>query len=334
MAKIVFYDVTDQDKQDLTNLPKEHEVVVHSERLSAENVDPDTEVLSVFVCSPVPKELIEKMPKLKLIATRSTGFNHIDMAAAKKHKVTVATVPTYGEHTVAEYAIALLLALTRKLFDAAGQVDAGELNANIVHGTDLYGKTMGIVGFGRIGQNVGRLAKAFGMDVLVYDVRKNDDLAKEIGVTYMPLKDVLAKADVVSLHAPLTKDTKHIIDKETLGLMKRGSYLINTARGELVDTMALVDALQSGQLAGAAIDVIEDEKLMDMDEEELLLRKDRVPRVSLEHMVAIDILQKMYNVIITGHNAYNTVEAIGRINQTTVENITAYLKGKPQNEVA
>lgn len=333
MANIAVYDATEEDRLALAGLQDSNEVTFFDESLSESNLVKQAEVISVFVSSSVDKSLLAAMPNLKLIATRSTGYNHIDREAAKSAGVTIAAVPTYGEHTVAEYTFTLLLALTRKLFDAAEQVDQGELNANTVHGTDLFGKTIGVIGLGKIGRNVATIAKAFGMKVLAFDVHVDEKTAKEIGLEYKTLDELAKQSDVISLHVPVTSANQHMIDKDFLGKMKRGAYLINTARGELVDTMALVDALQSGQLAGAAIDVVEDERLMDLDEEELILRKGRIPRASLEHMVAIDILQKMFNVIITGHNAYNTVEAIERINSTTLENIEKFLDGKPQNEV-
>ena len=334
MAKIVIYDATDQEKQDLKTLGEAHDLQFVSESLGPANVVKEAEVISVFVSSKVKKETLDKMPNLKLIACRSTGFNNIDLSAAKEKAVCVSTVPTYGEHTVAEYTFALLLALTRKLFDANEQVEQGQINANTIHGTDLHGKTIGIVGLGRIGQNVAKIAKAFGMKVTAYDIKSNKEVAGQIGIEFLDLDALLQQSHVISLHVPATPETTHMINEARLSQMKRGTYLINTARGELVDTVALVGALQSGQLAGAALDVIEDEKLMDMDEEELILRKDRMPRASLEHAVAIDVLQKMFNVIITAHNAYNTNEAIQRINKTTKENIEKFLKGSPQNEVS
>lgn len=334
MAKIVIYNATEQDREDFAKLTHDHEVVFVDDSIDVHNVDKDAEIISVFVSSQVNKVALRAMPNLKFIACRSTGFNNIDIKETQKAKVVVANVPTYGEHTVAEYTFALLLALSRKLVDAIEQARSGEVNANLVHGSDLNGKTLGVIGCGKIGRNVATLGKAFGMDVIASDPYPDEKTAKEIGFTYKSLAELLQTADVVSLHSPLTKDNKHIIDAGSLSKMKRGSLLINTARGELVDTLALVEALQSGQLAGAAIDVIEDEAVIDIDEEELLLRKGRVPRRSLENAVAIDILGKMmHNVIITSHNAYNTVEALQRINNTTIENILAYLGGRPINQV-
>lgn len=333
MAKICLYDVTDEDKQAFKDLGKKHEFCIHDEHLTPDTADAGAEVVSVFINSKVDSAVLQKMPDLKLIACRSTGFNNIDLKAAKTHKVEVANVPTYGEHTVAEYAFTLLLALSRKLLETIEQVNKGDVNANTIHGHDLYGKRLGVMGCGRIGKNVMRLGKAFGMEVVGFDPFPDKAAAKEIGFKYIDKDELIKTCDVISLHAPLTKENMHLMGKEEFAKAKRGVFLINTARGELVDTLALVEALQSGQVAGAALDVLEDEKLIDIDEEELILRRGHVTKASLEHAVAIDVLGKMFNVIITTHNAYNTVEAIMRINQTSIENIEAFLAGKPQNLV-
>lgn len=335
MAKttICIYDATDNDKHDFKHLDKDHELCFHEEHLAEDNAHSIAEIVSLFVSSKLDAQTLKKMPKLKLIAARSTGVNNIDMAAAKKQKIAVVNVPTYGEHTVAEYAFTLLLALSRKLIDTIEQVRAGDINSNTIHGHDLYGKRLGVVGCGRIGRNVAKLGKAFGMEVVGFDPFPDEAAAKEIGYEYVKFDELLKTSDVISLHSPYTKENHHLMGAPDFAKTKRGVLLINTARGELVDTMALVEALQSGQVGGAAIDVIEDEKLLDVDEEELILRRDHVPRASLEHAVAIDVLSKMFNVIITSHNAYNTVEAIARINKTTADNIEAFLGGKPQNQV-
>lgn len=334
MAVICIYNATELDREDFAKLSHDHEVSFFEDSIGTNNINKNAEIISVFVSSKVNKAVLRAMPKLKFIACRSTGYNNIDIVEASKNKIVVSNVPTYGEHTVAEYTFALLLALTRKLVDGIEQARSGEVNANIVHGRDLNGKTLGIIGCGKIGKNVVVLGKAFGMNVVASDPYPDEKAAKEIGFEYVSVDELLKSSDIVTLHSPLTKDNKHMINAESLSKMKRGSLLVNTARGELVDTLELVEALQSGHLAGAAVDVLEDEALIDVDEEELLLRKGRAPRRSLENAVAIDILGKMmHNVIITSHNAYNTVEALRRINNMTIENILAYLGGKPTNQV-
>ncbi len=321
------------EKHAFAELAKSHEICFHAGHLTEEDADPTADVVSVFINSKVTSGVIDKIKNTKLIAIRATGFNNIDLAAAKKHDIVVSTVPAYGEHTVAEYAFALLLSLTRKLQLTVEQVRRGDVNANIIHGHDLNGRTMGVVGCGRIGKNVAKLAKAFGMKVVGFDPFPDEAEAKRVGFEYVSLDELIKTADVISLHAPMTKENFHLLGAEELAKTKRGVYIINTARGELLDTLALVEALQSGQVAGAGLDVLEDETLIDIDEEELILRRNHVKRASLEHAVAIDILSKMFNVIITTHNAYNTVEALNRINTSTIANIEGFFAGKPQNVV-
>jgi D-lactate dehydrogenase len=334
MITLTFYDTSEIDKQQLQNNLEGTECSAKfiQESISTDNVDPATEVLSVFVPSDVTREIIEKMPKLKLIVCRSTGFNNIDLEAAKKHKITVTNVPTYGENTVAEYAFMLILALSRKLVPTLQEVNSARIDHDLLHGFDLAGKTMGIIGMGRIGQHTARTAKGFGMEVVAFDPFPNEDKAKEIGYTYASLEELAAKSDVISLHAPCTKENMHVVGKDFLAKVKPTTILINTARGELVDTEALISALYEKRLAGAGLDVVEGEELEDIDHEIPLLghgSNDNLVKLS----AYINILEKMPNVILTPHNAYNTAEAIGRINKTSTDNILRFLKGEIANEV-
>lgn len=295
-----------------------------------DSLNVDAEVISVFVSSDVTKEMIEALPNLKLIACRSTGFNNVDLETAKQRGVSIVNVPTYGEHTVAEYTIGLMLALTRKIIQGAQQPQDNTASEH-VRGVDLHGKTLGIIGLGKIGLNVAELAQAFGMHVIAYDPHA-DNVPSVIEMT--DLRALADEADIITLHAPLTDDTRHIIDDSFINQMQESAYLINTARGELVDTTALVSALKSGRIKGAALDVLEDEKLLNIHEEELLLRRGAATPELLEHIVAGTVLMHLPNTIITGHNAYNTVEALRRINETTLINIRQYLAGTIQNEVS
>lgn len=331
MANIYFYDVPAEEADVFSSLPKNHSVIISPEQLTSSNVPEDADIISVFVTSIVNEAALKKMPKLKLIACRSTGFNNIDLTAAKERGVRVVNVPTYGEHTVAEYTFSLLLSLTRKIYASQNQMFVGRVDQSQLHGIDLNGKTLGIVGAGRIGKNVARLALAFGMKVLVYDPFFKDE--KGLDITQTTLAELASKADVITLHAPLSQDNKHIVNAALFAKMKTGVYIINTARGELIDGNALITALKSGRVAGAGIDVLEDEKLMDIDEEELLLKRGKKTKETLEHVVANTILMRLPNVILTSHNAYNTKEAIMRINKTTIDNIKHYLAGAVQNEV-
>jgi len=208
----------------------------------------DVTTLSVFVHSKVTREIIEALPNLKLIATRSTGFNHIDLQAARDHGVQVSNVPFYGENTVAEHAAALLLALSHRIITASEAVQRCFFDPNPYQGFDLEGKTFGVVGTGHIGQHSLKIGRGFGMRLLGYDAFPNEALASELGFEYRSLDDILAESDIITLHAPLLPATQHMLNKDTLAKMKQGVILINTARGELIDTDALDDAIDAGRL--------------------------------------------------------------------------------------
>jgi D-lactate dehydrogenase len=334
MALIYFYDATELDRQQLTEelVDTDHHWEYVPEKISLENCNDSAEVISVFVSSTVTREMIEAMPKLKLIACRSTGFDNIDMSAAAKRNITVVNVPTYGEETVAEYAFMLLLALTRKL-SAILETENQQFTPPQLRGHDLAGKTFAAIGAGHIGLNSLQIARGFSMNTLAYDAKPHPELEEQYGFHYADLDTILANADVISLHAPLLPATHHIINKATLAKMKPSAILINTARGELVDTGALLEALDNGRLGGAVLDVVEGETLLHYHEETALLRSDILPEDTLRHSVEISVLKKMPNVIISPHNAFNTVEAIGRINHTTAQNIIDFWYNKTPNEV-
>ena len=333
MIHISMYDVSPEEKKDFKALDDVGKITYHEGPISMDTIDKDAEIIAMFVSSTVTAEMIKAMPKLKSIACRSTGFNNVDLDEAKKHKITVTNVPTYGEHTVAEFTMALMLAMVRKVINAASQYARHDISHEALHGTDLHGKTLGVIGAGKIGRNVIKAAKAFGLKVVAYDPFLTPEMEAEIDVTAVELNDLLKQSDIITLHTPLTKDNYHLIDAKKIEIMKDGAYIVNTARGELIDTEALVLGLKSGKLAGAALDVLEDEKLVDIDEEELLLKKKSTTKEMLEHVLANTILMHMPNVILTGHNAYNTKEAIQRINLTSVDNIQKYLQKIPQNIV-
>lgn len=334
MAKIIFYDATELDKQQLSESLEgtDHYWEYVEDKIELSNCVADAEVVSVFVTSTVTSEMIEAMPKLKLIACRSTGFNNIDFEAAKEHGITVVNVPTYGEATVAEYAFAMLLALNRKLPKVI-DIENEQFSPEELNGHDLQGKVFGVIGTGHIGQKALKIADGFSMKTIAFDAFPKDELQEEYNFDYVELDELLETSDFISLHVPYLPATHHIMNRDNLVKMKRGAILINTARGELVETSALVDLLDNGHLGGACIDVIEGEKLLDHNEEIALLRSHVLPEDTLRHSVEIDVLKKMPNVIISPHNAFNTVEAIMRINQTTVKNIIDFWYGDTENEV-
>ncbi len=333
MAYITIYDTTKSDKSQLTELLPDHKIQFIKETINENNLDPKTEVLSIFVSSEVTENIINKLPNLKFIACRSTGFNNIDLEATSKHKVVVANVPSYGDETVAEYAFGLLLALTRKIIPAHQAVQAGRVALPSLMGSDLHGKTLGIIGAGRIGRIAARIGVGFGMKVLAYDLFQDEAAAESIGFDYTSFEKIITDCDVISLHAPYTGDNYHLIDAKAFNKMKKNAIIINTARGELIDTEALVQALTKNKIAGAALDVIEGEKLLDVNEEVLFLRNPSFSKESLHLNLALSVLAHLPNVVISPHNAFNTGEAILRINTTTADNITAYEKGRPINVI-
>ena len=334
MALIYFYDATELDKQQLSSELQhtDHHWEYVEEPINADNLNPETEVISIFVTSSVTADVINALPKLQLIACRSTGFNNVDLAAAEARGITVVNVPSYGERTVAEYTFALLLSLTRKISLAAEHVDTGEQPHMM--GTDLAGKTIGVVGTGRIGSNVVRIAKGFAMNVMAYDPFPNEKLAEELSFTYVSLDELLQKSDIVTLHVPYTGANKHMIDAVAFDHMKNGVIFINTSRGELADTAALITSLQSGKVAYAGIDVIEDEHLLSLHGEIELLQTKKSLTQDYLHSLELLALQKMPNVLLTPHNAFNTIEALGRINQTTADNIVKFWYGSIPNKVS
>lgn len=336
MARIVFYDVNEIDQDQLVRPfeGSDHEVISVTGPLTLDTVDTIADVISIFVSSSFPADVMHKANGLKHIALRSTGFDHIDMNVAHEKNISVSNVPTYGTHTVAEYAFSLLLTLSRKVTGAIQAAQKGVTPRVKLQGFDLHGKTIGVIGAGRIGKATATIARGFGMRVLAYDQYIDELAAETIGFEYVNLDQLLAESDVVSLHAPYTTENHHLMNMERLAQMKRGALLINTARGELVDNRALIDALESGHLGGAAMDVLEGEHLINTSEELFLIRSEKADDKHILHSLELSVLKKMENVIVTNHNAFNTKEAIGRINQTTVDNIQAFLRGKPENIIS
>ncbi|MCX7996163.1 MAG: NAD(P)-binding domain-containing protein [Patescibacteria group bacterium] len=291
----------------------------------------DATIVSVFVNSRVTRAALEALPGLQCIATRSTGFDHIDTGYAKERGIVVCNVPEYGSRTVAEFTFGLLLTLTRKIFSGIRQSKECIFDTSTLQGTDLFGKTIGVIGMGRIGSEVIKLAHGFGMNVLVYTAHPRPEQAEELNFRFMSLEDLLAHSDVVTLHLPLTPETTHILNKDTMAKIKKGAYLINTARGPLIDTEALLVALEDGTLAGAGLDVLEEEKEIN-DELELLTSHDK-HNVDFKTMCIDHALMHHPRVVVTPHNAFNTKEALERILHTTIDNIKKFLEGQAQNRV-
>ena len=330
--KIAFFEVKDWERDYLTAALAGEQVDFSLEPLDEQHGPRgrDAECLSVFVYSRLTAKLLEQWPGVKLIATRSTGYDHIDTAHCAARGIGVANVPTYGENTVAEHTFALILSLSRNVHKSYRHALEGRMDLAGLTGFDLKDKTLGVIGSGRIGLHVIKIARGFGMRVLVFDVRQDTFLAELLNFTYTPLEPLLAESDIVTLHAPHLPATHHLLNRERLGQMKRGALLINTARGGLVDTDALIEALEKGQLGGAGLDVLEGEELI-KEEHELL----HAPQAgaALQALVRRSVLLKQDNVVFTPHNAFNSREAMQRILDTTLENIRALERGQSLNRI-
>ncbi len=281
----------------------------------------DAEAVSLFVTSALRAEDMDALPNLKLIAVRSTGVDHVDTQHAKEKGIAVLNVPKYGAHTVAEFTFALMLTLSRRIFDAVVQVrEDGNFDTSELEGFDLYGKTLGVIGTGAIGCNVVAIAKGFGMRVLMHDMFEKKELVCE-SARYLPLEDVLAESDIVTLHVPYTKENHHLLNRERFALMKEGAIVINTARGELIDTEALLDALRSGRIMGAGLDVLEEERAL-RDEIDLVRGIESIH--SLKAIIRDHALIDMPRVVVTPHIAFFSKEAYREILETSAENIASF----------
>jgi D-lactate dehydrogenase len=266
-------------------------------------------ILSIFTHSKMTADILRLAPSLRLIVTRTTGYDHIDVAAAAARGITVCNVPEYGTNTVAEHTLALLLAISRRIVESVNRTRRGDFRYEDLHGFDLAGKTLGVIGTGRIGSNVIGYARSLGMNVLAHSNIRDQRLARRLGFRYVTLVPLLRAADIISLHAPMTPATRHLLNAAAFKKMKRGVVIINTARGGLIDTPALIQALKEKKVAAAGLDV-------------------------LEHTSARRQLQKMPNVLLTPHNAFNSDEALERIAATTVANVKAWQAGQPINVVS
>lgn len=336
MKKILFFDVADYEVEFLKKACEgKFEYQLIRESLNGLFIptkeQEEAQIISCFTTSRVPNDILEKFKNLELIALRSVGFNHIDIDYCKKNNIFVENTPNYGNMTVAEFAFALLLDVTRKVTYSANNLKNSVVDAKCTIGTEIFGKTIGIIGLGAIGAEMARLAHGVGLKILGYDLREKEELKVKYNVQYTDFETLVRHSDFISLHSPLTKDNFHIFNKNTFELMKSNSILINTARGELVDTQALYNALLEKKIAGAGLDVLESEDtLVDVD---YLVDVGRMSPQSLQKTVLNNRLMKLDNVIITPHIAYDTNEAINRILNTAISNINAFVEGKIQNNV-
>lgn len=335
--KIAFFEVKDYEKKYFESALKGHELLFFDFPLNQEIVDSakDADIISIFVFSQVNQAVILKLDKTKFICTRSTGFDHIDIEACKQRGIAVANIPMYGVETVAEHAFSLMLSISRKIFGSIEKTRKGEFNNDDLTGFQLKDKTLGIIGCGKIGKRVAELAKVFGMEVLAYDIFKNEEAVRRIGYQYVDLETLLKKADIITLHANLTKENYHLLNDKAFQKMKDGVVIINTARGGLINTQALIEYLKLGKIRAAAIDVLEEES--EEKEEIKLLYEDKLNKEQLQKLLADHILTEFEdqnkNVIITPHNAFNSQEALVEIMETAAKNILGFVNNNPINIV-
>ena len=330
--EIAFFEVKPWEIDYLKKNLSKHSLKFFEEPLTEASITKikDCNTLSVFIYSKINKKILDKLPKLKIIATRSTGFDHVDVKECKKRNILVSNVPYYGENTVAEHTFGLILALSRNIHKSYVRTLRDDFSIEGLTGFDLKGKTIGIIGGGHIGMHVVRMANGFEMNVLVYDINKDLKLAKNLGFKYSPLNDLLKKSDIISVHVPYNKYTHHLINKDNIKLIKKGAILINTARGGIVDTDALLIALENKILGGAGLDVIEGEELIKEEKELLHIggNIDKWRTIVRDHKIF-----RMDNVVFTPHNAFNSKEALVRILDTTIDNIECFFSKKCKNLV-
>lgn len=331
--KVVFFEIEPWEKPYLEKKLAGQEVAFHTKPLTEDTLDElqDVEALSIFIDSQMTKAVLEKLPKLKLITTRSTGFDHINLAYCTERNITVCNVPEYGTHTVAEHTFALILALSRKLIPSVERARRGDFTLDGLRGFDLYKKTIGIVGLGNIGTSVAQIAKGFGMDVLAYARHPDVELAKKIGFMYVDLDHLFQVSDIITLHIPLTPETKYTINKENIHKLKKGCILINTARGGLIETEAILVGIHDGIIKGAGIDVLEEE--VHIKEERQLISEKFLQENDIKTQLLNHVLLTRDEVVVTPHNAFNSQEALHKILDVTVENILQFASNKPANVV-
>lgn len=323
MVKIAFFDAHSYDRHSFkkTNEDFGFDIHFYKERLSLDSIEltQGKEIVCVFVNDEVTAPVIEKMVAngVKLIALRCAGFNNVDLKAAEG-KIKVVRVPAYSPHAVAEYALTLMLTLNRKVYRSAQRTREGNFRLSGLLGFDMYGKTIGIVGMGRIAKVLIGILRGFGMNILAYDKYPDIKFAKENQVKIVDLDTLYQHSDIITLHCPLTPETTHMINKDSIERMKDGVMIINTGRGKLIRTEDLIEGLRNKKVGSAGLDVYEEEaKFFYEDHSDRILNDD-----------SLALLLMMPNVIVTSHQAFFTQEALHNIATTTLQNISEFMDGK------
>ena len=318
------YDIASFDK---VNEKYNYDIRYYKGHLNPNNVvlTQDTDAVCIFVNDTADAAVIDAMVNngVKLLALRCAGFNNVDLKAAKG-KLPVVRVPAYSPYAVAEYSLALMLSLNRKIHRAYWRTRDGNFSLNGLMGFDMHGKTIGIIGTGKIAKILIRLLKGFGMRILAYDLYPDTQFAEEEGFSYVTLDELYRESDIISLHCPLTDQTKYMIDKDSIDKMKEGVMIINTGRGQLINTNDLIEGLKEKKIAAAGLDVYEEEgEYFYEDKSDKIIDDDVLAR-----------LLSFNNVIVTSHQAFFTKEALHNIAETTLQNIDDFRHHRPLvNEV-
>ena len=327
MMKVAVFSTKSYDKEflDKANDEGRHELAYFESSLKSKSVRlaENYDAVCVFVNDMVSDEVIENLAKLnvKLIVLRCAGFNNVDISSASKYGIKVLRVPAYSPTTVAEHAAALILTLNRKTHKAYNRVREGNFSIERLIGFELSGKTVGVIGTGKIGAAFASIMNGFGCKVIAYDKFPNEKLKNGL-VNYLSIEDLFANSDIISLHCPLTPQSHHLINEKSLEFMKNGVMIINTSRGKLIDTDAAIEALKTGRIGYLGIDVYEqEEKLFYKDLSEIIIRDDKISR-----------LMTFPNVLVTAHQAYFTDKAMTQIAQTTIQNLSDFENGQINGE--
>lgn len=322
--KIAFFDSKPYDEESFMqdSLIGNFDCKFFNMRLSADSLPlcENFDAVCCFVNDDLSAPIVEGLAGygIKIIALRCAGYNQVDLQAVANHGLHVVHVPAYSSYAIAEHTVALILSLNRKIHKAYNRTRDANFSINGLLGFDIYKKTIGIVGLGKIARSLVSILKGFGANVIAYDIYPDEEYAKEVGICYTSLAEVFSASDILTLHCPLSKETKHMINKESIAMMKDGVMIINTGRGKLIDSQALIKGLKTGKIGSAGLDVYEEEsEYFFEDRSEETLTDDVLAR-----------LLSFHNVLITSHQAFFTKEAMQNISRTTLENLQEYFDGE------
>ncbi len=321
--RIAFFDAKSYDIESFNAVNKDYnfDIRYYQERLSISTVPlaKGADVVCIFVNAECDAQVIDELVNngVKLIALRCAGFNNVDLKAAEG-RIRVTRVPAYSPHAVAEYAVSLMLSLNRKIYRAVNRTRDGNFTLNGLLGFDMYGKTAGVIGMGRIAKELIKILHGFGMNVMAYDLYPDHEFAKQYDVKVVSLDELYANSDIISLHCPLTSDTKFLINQDSIAKMKKGVMIINTGRGKLINTEDLIEGLRSKQVGSAGLDVYEEEREYFYEDKS-------------DKMIDDDVLARLLmvpNVVLTSHQAFFTAEALHNIAVSTLESVKEFAEGK------